>query len=215
MGSEEKGNHAYKLHPARIKQNVLCSWRKGEGLEFNRGVWFFEGTYACGLHLFTPACTCLVMLAFCFQFASICCLYLFQIDFFEGTYACGLHLLTPAWTCLFALVLLLVCTCLHMLAHCFQFASIPYAVSIYFRRYICMWFCFHMLFVFISDWFSFPILCLLFLHFHFAICILILLLDTFCIPYVSVYFYFFAFLCFLCSIFLWFCPVLLFRGHPK
>ena len=161
MGSEEKGNHAYKLHPARIKQNVLCSWRKGEGLEFNRGVWFFEGTYACGLHL-----------------------------------------ITPAWTCLFALVLLLVCTCLHMLAHCFQFASIPYAVSIYFRRYICMWFCFHMLFVFISDWFSFPILCLLFLHFHFAICILILLLDTFCIPYVSVYFYFFAFLCFLCSIFL-------------
>ena len=158
--------------------------------------------FAFSLHLFTPACTCLVMLAFCFQFASICCLYLFQIDFFEGTYACGLHLLTPAWTCLFALVLLLVCTCLHMLAHCFQFASIPYAVSIYFRRYICMWFCFHMLFVFISDWFSFPILCLLFLHFHFAICILILLLDTFCIPYVSVYFYFFAFLCFLCSIFL-------------
>ena len=68
MGSEEKRNHAYKLLPSRIKQDVLCSWRKGEGLEFIRGVWFFEGTYACGLHPLTPAYTCLFAPVF-FQFA--------------------------------------------------------------------------------------------------------------------------------------------------
>ena len=233
MGSEEKGNHAYKLHPARIKQNVLCSWRKGEGLEFNRGVWFFKGTYACVLHLLTPAwaclfapvytclrfCTCLhllesaclhlsthacdfapayiclsLLVCTCFAFSlhlfthpcdfvpACTCLHLLVYTFFAFslhlfTHACtflsvcfhmlfvfisDLHLLTPAWTCLFAPVY----TCLH-----FAFSCLPYAVCFFFQIG------FHSPFCFIFQ-------C------HFAFCILILLLDTFCIPYVSVYFFF-------------------------
>ena len=127
---------------------------------------------ACIYFRFAPAytclnflvCTCLRMLALCFQFASICCFYLFQIC-----------------TCLN----LLVCTCfafsLNMLALClhFAFSLLSCAVCIYFRLIFIP----NLVFAFcsVSFWYLHPNSASWYILY--SICYFVLPCFAFCVPF--------------------------------